>query len=141
MNDHRGNVLKRRSASETDQPDADEERRSSVTCQRCAADFTVTWADFESVHRSADGLVGYVRCAASHLVVASLPKAYAWPPPPASVLALRAALADKAGRAEVDTDDQTALRLPPFLDIRETTVTEAGSESVHRYGVLSSGRR
>jgi len=53
----------------------------------------------ESIHRSAEGLVGYVRCALGHLVIHQLPEAYPKPKPPASVIALRRRWADEEERA------------------------------------------
>ncbi len=43
----------------------------------------------ESVHRSAEGLIGYVRCPAGHLVIHRFPESYPKPAPPASVIELR----------------------------------------------------
>ena len=59
-------------------------------CRTCAAEQLLTDARIESTHRSAEGLVGYLRCSAGHLVVHQFAEAYPKPQPPASVLALRA---------------------------------------------------
>lgn len=61
----------------------------AVHCPKCATTHLVAEASIESVHRSADGLVGYVRCSAGHMLVHPLAEAYAKPKPPPSVIAFR----------------------------------------------------
>ncbi len=41
------------------------------------------------MHRTSEGLIGYVRCAAGHTVLHKFAPAYPNPKPPASVIALR----------------------------------------------------
>jgi len=50
----------------------------------------------KSVHRTSEGMVGYVRCAAGHTVLHKFEGAYPKPKPPASVIAMRAAAATEA---------------------------------------------
>ncbi len=64
-----------------------------IFCGNCGAQHVVDNTRIESVHRSAEGLVGYVRCLAGHLVIHQLAEAYPKPKPPASVLEIRARLA------------------------------------------------
>lgn len=64
-----------------------------IHCGKCAAPHLGLGTSIESMHRSAEGLVGYVRCPAGHLVIHHFDEAYPKPDPPASVIALRARLA------------------------------------------------
>jgi len=72
-----------------------------VHCPKCEAKHLASSSSIESTHRTADGLVGYIRCVAGHLVIHQLTEAYPKPKPPPSVIALRARLAaEEAGLAQ-----------------------------------------
>jgi len=87
-----------------------DETADTVHCVRCATTYLTTDTRIESVHRSAEGMVGYARCIAGHLTLHRLEEAYPKPPPPASVLALRAAWTAAWVAAERAADSQTADR-------------------------------
>lgn len=67
-----------------------------INCRACRTSHLLSETRTESVHRSAEGLVGYVRCPAGHWVIHHFAEAYPKPDPPASVLALRARTAAQA---------------------------------------------
>ncbi len=68
------------------------EDRTIVHCRKCAADYLITETRIESTHRSAEGLIGYLRCVAGHLSIHQFAEAYPKPAPPPSVIARRSRL-------------------------------------------------
>lgn len=62
----------------------------STYCRTCSTHYAADVMRTESIHRSAEGLVGYLRCPENHLALHRFAPAYPNPEPPASVLALRA---------------------------------------------------
>jgi|GEM_PF-3489128 len=72
---------------------------ATVWCRSCNVAHRASELPVESVHRSAEGLVSYVRCPSGRVLIYPLAEAYPKPKPPAAVLALRARLA-----AEADPD-------------------------------------
>lgn len=72
-----------------------------INCPTCEAQQLVTNKNIESVHRTSEGMVGYVRCPGGHTVLHQFAMAYPKPKPPAAVLALREAQAiEAAGQVE-----------------------------------------
>lgn len=68
-----------------------------IHCPTCDAQHLVANDHIMSKHRTSDGVVGYVRCAAGHTLIHQFTEAYPKPKPPASVIALRQQLATNAG--------------------------------------------
>lgn len=64
-----------------------------IDCTHCQAQHLVTNKHIESLHRTSEGIVGYVRCANDHTVMHLFAEAYPKPKPPASVVELKADLA------------------------------------------------
>lgn len=99
--------------------------RSVVFCRTCAVEHAIEDTRTESTHRSAEGLVGYVRCPQGHLTIHLFAEAYPKPPPPASVVALRARLA-----AERRTSEPEIAATVTYLDLRGTdAITTRGLET------------
>ncbi len=67
--------------------------RFKMHCRECAVVYVVAESRIESQHRSGEGLVGYVWCPVGHLAIHQFAEAYPKPPPPQSVIDLRAQLA------------------------------------------------
>lgn len=65
-----------------------------LQCPECDAQHLVTNTHILSMHRTSEGFIGYVRCAAGHTVMHRFADAYPKPKPPASVIALRRAQAE-----------------------------------------------
>lgn len=57
-----------------------------IDCPTCEAQHLVTNTHIESIHRTSEGMVGYVRCANGHTVLHRFADAYPKPKPPASVI-------------------------------------------------------
>lgn len=60
-----------------------------INCSQCEAQHLATNAHILSVHRTSEGMVGYVRCASGHIVMHRFADPYPKPKPPASVIALQ----------------------------------------------------
>jgi len=67
-----------------------------IQCPVCDQQHLVTNRHIKSIHRTSEGMVGYVRCAAGHTVLHKFEEAYPKPKPPASVIAMREAAANEA---------------------------------------------
>lgn len=64
-----------------------------IHCPHCDAQQLVTNTHIQSIHRTSEGMIGYIRCAGGHTIVHRFPEAYPKPKPPASVAALQDARA------------------------------------------------
>lgn len=63
-----------------------------IDCPKCEKQQLVTNKSIVSVHRTSEGMVGYVRCpSGGHVILHRFEEAYPNPKPPASVIALREA--------------------------------------------------
>lgn len=82
-------ALARVAVSQTASPQETTLDSGRIHCRRCDAWYLAAGTRTESTHRSAEGLVSYVRCAAGHVFVHQFAEAYPKPKPPASVRALR----------------------------------------------------
>lgn len=73
-----------------------------INCPHCDAQQLVTPTHIQSIHRTSEGMVGYVLCAGGHTIVHSFADAYPTPEPPASVIALRQEMQTQAASQKAD---------------------------------------
>lgn len=73
-----------------------------INCPHCTERQLASSVQIQSIHRTSEGMLGYVRCTGGHVVLHRFETAYPKPKPPASVIALRnrqAAAADETSEA------------------------------------------
>ncbi len=61
----------------------------SIDCGWCGATHLLPESNIESKHLTSQGIVGYVKCPAGHLMVHLFRDSYPSPPPPAIVVAIQ----------------------------------------------------